>query len=212
MSIGQTNCLQQPQQGVTLRVASLFPPGEKRRVCQAAPPNTAQPHSRRGSRVAPLSWNISTERTEGGRFALLFPMGGLEIAGQNRITVLYDFILGVSVSSPKALASLKLKKPVELVLILTLSPTALGPIWPMVQRLTAQSIKELKKIKKLQLSDIILRLFYYNINLHILPSLTAISFQSQNLCHNKSTQRMGPQRSDLASVEGGITGGMTHRV
>jgi hypothetical protein len=55
-------------------------------------------------------------------------MGGLEIAGQNRITVLYDFILGVSVSSPKALASLKLKKPVELVLILTLSPTALGPI------------------------------------------------------------------------------------
>jgi hypothetical protein len=41
-----------------------------------------------------------------------------------------------------------------------------------------------------------------------LPSLTAISFQNQNLCLNKSTQHMAPQRFDLASVEGG----MTHRV
>ncbi len=40
------------------------------------------------------------------------------------------------------------------------------------------------------------------------PSLTAISFQSQNLCHNKSTQQEAPQRSDLACREGG----MTHRV
>jgi hypothetical protein len=46
------------------------------------------------------------------------------------------------------------------------------------QRHTAQSIKELK-IWKL-----------------------AISFQSQNPCHNKSTQHMAPQRSDLAFREG----------
>ncbi len=39
------------------------------------------------------------------------------------------------------------------------------------QRLTAQSIKGLKISKKLQLSNIILRLFYNIRNLHILPSL-----------------------------------------
>jgi hypothetical protein len=54
------------------------------------------------------------------------------------------------------------------------------------QRNTAQSIKELKIWKKLQLSDDILTLFYNIRNFHIWPSLIAISFQSQNQCHNKS--------------------------
>ncbi len=75
------------------------------------------------------------------------------------------------------------------------------------QRHTAQSIKELKIWKKLQLSDDILRLFYNIRNLHIWHS-TAISLQSQNPCHNKSTQQEAPQRSDLACRGGG----MTHRV
>ncbi|MFN9959226.1 MAG: hypothetical protein ACK55I_39545, partial [bacterium] len=50
------------------------------------------------------------------------------------------------------------------------------------QMLTAQSIKAPKVCKKLQLSGFILRLFYNIRNLHIWLSLTAISFQSQNLC------------------------------
>ncbi len=95
---------------------------------------------------------------------------------------------------------------------LTLSPTALGSIQGF--QLTAQSIKALKICKKLLLSDFILRLFYNIRNLHIWPILTAISFQSQNLCHNKSTQQMAPQRSDLASREGGddSQGLVTNRV
>jgi hypothetical protein len=68
--------------------------------------------------------------------------------------------------------------------------------------------RALKKFEKLQLSDDILRLFYNIRNLHIWPSLTAISFQSQNPCHYKSTQQEAHQRSDLACREGG----MTHRV
>jgi hypothetical protein len=47
--------------------------------------------------------------------------------------------------------------------------------------------------------------YFIILEISILPSLTAISFQSQNLCHNKSTQHMAPQRSDLASLEGGMT-------
>ncbi len=47
--------------------------------------------------------------------------------------------------------------------------------------LTAENIKELKNFKRLQLKDIILRLFYNIRNLLILPSLTANSFQNQNL-------------------------------
>ncbi len=53
-----------------------------------------------------------------------------------------------------------------------------------------------------------LRLFYNIRNFHIWPSLIAISFQSQNPCHNKSTQQEAPQTFDLACREGG----MTHRV
>ncbi len=49
---------------------------------------------------------------------------------------------------------------------------------------------------------------FFEFKKNYLPSLIANSLQSQNPCHNKSTQHMAPQRSDLASVEGG----MTHRV
>ncbi len=92
--------------------------------------------------------------------------------------------------------------------ILTLSLTVLGPIGPRVFKGIQLKAKRAKNLKKLQLSDDILRLFYNIRNFHIWPSLIAISFQIQNPCHNKSTQQEAPQRSDLACREGG----MTHRV
>ncbi len=88
--------------------------------------------------------------------------------------------------------------------VLAPSLTALGPIRPRVSKAYSSKHKRAKKFEhKLQLSDIILRLFYNIRNLRIGPSLTAIIFQSQNLCHNKSTQQEVTQRSDLACREGG---------
>jgi hypothetical protein len=84
---------------------------------------------------------------------------------------------------------------------LTLSPTALG-----FSKAYSSKHKRAKNLrKKLQLSDDTLRLFYNIGNFHIWPCLIAISFQSQNPCHNKSTQKEAPQRSDLACREGGMS-------
>ncbi len=102
----------------------------------------------------------------------------------------------------------------EVVCSLTLSPTALGHIWP---RLFIGNFSKCPYMWLVPYSSCLstkpFRLFYNIRNLNIWPNLTAISFQSQNLCHNKSTQHMDPQRSELASREGGwLIGLITNRV